>query len=61
MGILIFLMIGPPLIFLILAIIFFAQKNNKKGKIFLILMGVYLLVAFGICGIMLTNLTLDTK
>lgn len=58
---LLFLMIGPPLIFLILAIAFFANKDNKKGKLFLILMGVYLLISFGICGLMLANFSLDMK
>lgn len=61
MELILFLMIGPPLILLILAIVFFAQKNTKKGKLFLILMGVYLLISFGICGIMLANFSLDTK
>ena len=42
-------------------IIFFKQKENKKGKLFLILFGVYLLVSLGVCGIMLSNFTLDTK
>lgn len=58
---LIVLMLGPPFIFLILAIVFFAQRDAKKGKLFLILMGVYLLISFGICGIMLANFSLDTK
>ncbi|GAB5473109.1 MAG: hypothetical protein Mars2KO_12080 [Maribacter sp.] len=59
--VLIVLMLGPPVIFLILAIVFFAQRDAKKGKLFLILMGVYLLISFGICGIMLANFSLDTK
>lgn len=61
MELLVFLMIGVPIILFIVSIIFFIQKDTKKGKLFLILMGVYLLVAFGICGIMLANFTLDTK
>ena len=59
--VLILLMIGPPILFLILAIVFFAKKDTKKGKLFLILMGIYLLIAFGICGVMLANFSLDTK
>ena len=58
MELIVFLMIGPPLIFLIPAIVFFAQKNSKRGKLFLILMGIYLLVSFGICGIVLSNFRL---
>ncbi|SIS38725.1 hypothetical protein SAMN05421766_101322 [Zobellia uliginosa] len=57
----VFLMIGPPIIFLILAIVGLASKNKKMAKIFFILTGVYLLISFGTCGIMLSNFSLDTK
>ncbi|CAM3425609.1 hypothetical protein ZORO111903_03560 [Zobellia roscoffensis] len=58
---LVFLMIGPPIIFFILAIVGLIKKNSKMAKIFFILTGVYLLISFGTCGIMLSNFTLDTK
>jgi len=45
-----FLMFGPAFLFLLLGIIFAANKKKKPGKIFLILGGVCLLVALGMCG-----------
>lgn len=52
---LILLLFGIPLLLLILAIVFFVQKDTKKGKLFLILLGVYLLISLGVCGIMLAS------
>ena len=60
MGLLIFLMIGPPFILLAIAIIMRA-KNDKRAKLFFILAGVYLLIALGTCGYTLATFTLDTK
>ncbi|GAA0890439.1 hypothetical protein GCM10009122_01170 [Fulvivirga kasyanovii] len=40
---------GPPLLFLILGIVF-RKKDAKRAKVFFILSGVYLLIAGGICG-----------
>lgn len=43
------IMFGPPLLFLILGIVF-RNKHAKRAKVFFILSGVYLLIAGGICG-----------
>jgi len=47
------IMIGPAILFLIVGGILMAKKNKKAGKIFFILAGVYLLISFGICGVMM--------
>jgi len=60
MGILL-LMFGPPVLFFIVAMVGLANKNKKITKLFLILCGLYLLIGLGICGIMLSNFSLDTK
>lgn len=61
MVIIVLLLVGPAILFLTLAIIGLIKKDKKMAKLFFILMGVYLLISFGICGIMLSNFTLDTK
>lgn len=61
MVIIVLLLVGPAVIFLTLAIIGLVKKDKKMAKLFFILMGVYLLISFGICGVMLANFSLDTK
>jgi len=56
-----FLMFGPAAIFVIIAIAAMIKGDKKRAKIFFILTGVYLLISLGVCGIMLSNFTLDTK
>ncbi len=55
------LMFGPAVVFFAIAIIGLVQKNKKMAKVFFILTGVYLLISLGICGIMLSSFSLDTK
>ncbi len=54
-------LLGPPVLFIILGIVGLLLKNKKMAKLFFILAGVYLLVGLGICGVMLSNFSLDTK
>ena len=61
MVIILLLLVGPAIAFLIFAIIGLIKRDKKMAKLFFILMGVYLLISFGICGIMLANFSLDTK
>lgn len=46
-----FMMFGPAALFLLIGVILAATKNKKPAKIFLIMGGVCLLVALGLCGI----------
>ncbi len=52
-----FLLFGPALVFLLLALNY-RGKDRKKSKIFFILTGVYLLISLGTCGILLATFRL---
>lgn len=47
------IMIGPAVLFLIAGIICYASSKKKAAKILFILAGVYLLISFGTCGLMM--------
>ncbi len=49
-ALILFIMFGPPLLFLLIGIVLFTKQKKKSGKIFCILAGVYLLISLGICG-----------
>jgi len=57
-GIIIFLMVGPSIIFAILGINNSKTGDKEKAKIFYILAVVYLLISFGTCGYLITNLSI---
>jgi len=46
-----FMMFAPAGLFLLIGVILAATKNKKPAKIFLIMGGVCLLIALGLCGI----------
>jgi|TARA_R110000868_G_scaffold328568_2_gene589403 glucose uptake protein GlcU len=47
------IMIGPAVLLAIIGGILFSKQKKKAGKVFFILAGVYLLISFGACGLML--------
>lgn len=59
--VLILLLIVTPVVLLVLGIVFLANGDKKKGKLCFILMGIYLLISFGICGLILADFSLDTR
>lgn len=53
-ALIVLVMIGPPFLFLVLGLVFL-HKHPKRSKTFFILMGVYLLIAGGVCGTFLSS------
>ncbi|PCH77414.1 MAG: hypothetical protein COB98_03515 [Flavobacteriaceae bacterium] len=47
------IMVGPAILLSIIAIILRLTKKIKASKIFFILAGVYLLISFGFCGVLM--------
>ena len=47
------ILFGPPMVLALIGWLLFRKKNQKAGKIFFILAGVYLVVGLGVCGAVL--------
>lgn len=51
---LILIMIGPSILFTLIGGILRYKQKKKAGKVFFILAVVYLIISFGICGVLVT-------
>lgn len=49
------IMVGPAVVLMIIGGILLSKKKKKTGKILFILAGIYLLISFGACGLMLSG------
>lgn len=48
------IMIGPALLLAIIGLILTKNKKSKAAKVLYILAGVYLLISFGTCGVLMS-------
>lgn len=48
------IMVGPAIVLTVIGIILRLIKNVRASKVFFILAGVYLLISFGVCGVLLS-------
>ncbi|AEH00825.1 hypothetical protein [Lacinutrix sp. 5H-3-7-4] len=54
-AIIILIMVGPAILFFIIASILTVKKKKKVSKVFWILGVVYLIISFGVCGALIAS------